>query len=147
VRASWKVLGGARQRIGGRRHRGDRRWRRGPRWCRWSRRQRRRLPDGIAAVGQPRANLLDVPGAIGLGRDAAGALGLLQRRVGDAEAARQLALRGHAARLGAGDHDVIEILEKQQLCERGSRLAVGASQREWSVTRRGSPCTGGRRPR
>jgi len=53
------VLGGARQRIGGRR-RSDGRWRRRPRCGRLRRRQCRGLAHRIAARGQPRTDLRDI---------------------------------------------------------------------------------------
>jgi hypothetical protein len=65
----------------------------------------------VRRAGELRAYLLDVPASVRLGRDAPRALRLLQRRVGDAEPPRHLALRGYVARLRDSDHDVIEIPE------------------------------------
>jgi hypothetical protein len=65
----------------------------------------------VRGAGELRPYLLDIPAAVGLGRDAPGALRLLQRRVRDPQPACHLALRGYVARLRDSDHDVIEIPE------------------------------------
>jgi hypothetical protein len=76
---------------------------------------------GGGATGRAKAAVLRVGSLLSASRaltfstsqapSASGALRLLQRRMGDAEATRHLALRGHAAWLLGGDHDSMKTLD------------------------------------